>query len=280
MSIPATVLRRVGLRHEKCVSEIDYFVRDINSPTILISKIIIIAISLDDVDVESNVPKVPSYVHFRPPKKNPGSFTHHESAKAQVARRIVQWICWKYHGSIATPKTIRKDVNILLEKSFLKKRVSIQYTSDSSGRPMICFIMRYFNTELKSDALYTHRMTGMGMTHWENIDDLPDCRYGRSGKPDLPQGLDAEARGKCERLFLLARRICSELENFEGTPSELYEQITKMKEPYMEISYKSYLFEQTRNPDALEPTRKEKETAVTEAHDVAGRASRPTQRHY
>jgi len=252
---PATIdLRVVALEHKKCVSDIDYFVRDNHSPTVLTPTRYNIAAKYSDVNVERSVPRVPLYVHFRPPMKNPGYPIHHESLEAQVARRIVQWICWKYHGSIATPETMRQEVMRLLEKSFLKTRVSIFYTSDQYGRHMIAFNMRYFNTELKSDQLYEHKMTGTGMTHWENTDDLPDCRYGRSGKPKIPEGVDAEARGRCERLILLARRVCSELKNFEGTPSKLHEQITKMKEPYMGTSHKNYRFKQIMNTDALKPT--------------------------
>lgn len=264
-SIPATVdLSAVALGQEKCVSDIDYFVRDDHSYTILIPTRYQIAVSLSDVNVEVDVPKVPSYVHFRPRKEKPRSSTHHESAEAQLARRIVQWICWKLRGSIATPQTMRQEVNRLLERSFLKTRLSIYYTSDSHGRHMVGFNTRYFNTELGSYQLYTHRMTGMGLNHWENIDNLPDYRYGRSGDPQLPEGLEAEARRKCEMLILLAKRICSEMQNFEGTSNELYEQITRMKEPHMGTSRKSYIFEQILNTDALKPTPRKRKRPLPE----------------
>jgi len=226
-------LESVALEQRKCSSKIQYFTRHDESPITLTSEVFKITVSLNDVIEDIKVPGVPSNVLFAHAAERKSRYFTHESAEAQAASKVVQYICWRLDGSIATQEAIQRQVKELLE-GFLIQRFPKIFFQYRGCRPAICFTIRYLDTKLKKRKNFVYSMTTMEMSHSESIDDLCHCTYGDSGDPELPLELDAESRLICEKLIPLAKRFCWMWRSFEGTRTKLLEQIKEKQDRYMQ----------------------------------------------
>lgn len=226
------LLSGVALDQRKCSSSIRYFIGGNGLPTEVTSASFKVIVSLDDIIQGVDVPEVPSHVSFRAVSMRSDGAAQDESAEAQAARRVVQYICWKLYGSIATPQDIKLEVKTLLE-SFLIQRFPIVFFRDRGSRPSIGFSIRYFDTKRGSSRIFQHNLTTKNICRSANIDDLRHRIYGSSGDPQLPTDLDDTDRLICEESIKVAKRFCWDWRKFEGTAEELREQIQKEQNLYM-----------------------------------------------